>query len=287
MIRLIAIVIGLPLGCALVAGLLVLANTFASSPWVLAVATGAVVLLLGAGTAAAVAIPIYLRAQRLDAVFTPLGLEGGAYQSFFRQYHGTVQERQVDVYLYRGPVLEVEVGTPLQTRLGVTGPHADTRFLAGLIHREPLSLPDAALNDLTIFGADEGWARSLLDNAHAVELLRRLIAPQGSWTRQQVILRPGAWKLMFSGSTRVFGFDLAPDQAQQLLDDLLRLVRIAERLPAPQVTAELTSSEQLAQKLRRQNPYLALWIGLATLVGLLVVGGAITALVLLLDRFVG
>jgi hypothetical protein len=284
-IRAIAVAIGLPLGCALVAGLLYLANAFASRPWVLALIVAVVLGAISSGGAAYVFVVVYRRNQKLDALFTPLGLEGKAYLSFFRQYHGTVQERQVDVYFRRGPVLEVEVSTSLQTRLGVTGPHADTRFLAGLFGSQPMSVGDPAFDDLTVFALDEAWARSLLDNVHAAGLLRGLVTLLGSWTRQQVILSPGTLRWMLSGSTWLFGYDLTPEQVRRHLDDLMRLARIAERLPEPQLATDLTSAEQFARRLRKQNPYMALWIGLATLVGILVLGGGIAALILLLDRF--
>jgi hypothetical protein len=286
-IRIIAVAIGLPLGCALIGLLLLLTNALASTPWLLAIAVLATLLVFTVAIVAAIAIPVYLRKQRLDAVFEPLGLTGGTYNTFFRQYHGTVQDQQVDVYLSRGPLLEMETSTSLQTRLGVTGAHGDTRFLAGLAGKQPLSLSSPDLQDLTVFAPDEDWARSLLDNEHAAELLRQLIAQTDSWTRQQIVLRPGTFKLMLSGSTRLFGFDLTPEQVGQHLGDLLRLARIAERLPSPHVTAELTSAEELANRVRKANPYLALWTGLGTLVGLLVISGIITALVLLLDRLQG
>lgn len=285
-IRIISVLIGLPLGCALVGVALLMANLLADSPWLLAGAVAALLLLFFTGAAAAVAIPVYLRKRRLDAVFEPLGLTGGAYNSFFRQYHGTSQDRQVDVYLSRGPLLEIEVSTSLQTRLGVTGTHGDTRFLAGLAGKQALEL-DPELQDLTVYAPDEHWARSLLDNEHAADLLQQLIALTGSWTRQQVILRPGAFKLMLSGNRKMLGFDLEPEIAGQQLGDLLRLAHIAEHLSAPTVTAELSSAEELAQKMRQANPYLALWIGLGVGGGIIVLGILITGFVLLLDRLGG
>ncbi len=282
--QIIAVIIGLPLGCVLVGVALLLANLLADSPWLLAGAVAVLLLIFFSCVAAAVAIPVYLRKRRLDAIFEPLGLTGSAYNTSFRQYHGTSQDRQVDVYLNRGPLLEIEVSTSLQTRMGVSGQHGDTRFLAGLAGKQPLEL-EPELQDLAVYAPDENWARSLLDNEHATALLQQSIALTGSWTRQQIILRPGAFKLMLSGSRKLFGFDLEPDVVGQQLGDLLRLAHIAEHLPSPTVTVELSSAEELAQKVRKANPYLALWIGLATMAGILVLGGAITAVILLLDRF--
>ena len=286
-IRIIAVIIGLPLGCALVGGTLLVANLLADSPWLLAIVVALFLVVFFGAVAAAVAIPTYLRKRRLDAIFEPLGLTGGAYNSFFRQYHGTSQDRQVDVYLSRGPLLEIEVSTSLQTRMGVTGSmHGDTRFMAGLVGKQALEL-GPELQDLTVYAPDEPWAQSLLDNEHAAALLQQLIALTGSWTRQQVVLRPGTFKLMLSGSRKVFGFELEPEVVGQQLGDLLRLATIAEHLPAPTVTAELSSAEELAQKMRKANPYLALWIGLGVTGGIVAIGLLVTGFVLLLDRLGG
>jgi hypothetical protein len=222
------------------------------------------------------------RKAGLDGLFVPLGLTGKAYQTQFRQYHGEVQGRQVDVYFHRGPVLEIEVNTTIQTRLGVTDRQSDTRFFASLMGRQPLVFDDPSLDNLTVFAADETWARSLLAFPEAVELLRRLTSLGSSiFTRQQVVLRPGTFALMLSGNRRLFKLDLSPQQVQAWLDDLLNLVQTTERLPTPQVTAELTSAEQSILKLRQRNPYLALWVGLGFALFFLIATVVITAAVFL------
>jgi hypothetical protein len=263
-LRLLITLFVLPLACVLVIGPVWFMSAFDFAPWTIVLS---VALFLVVFTSVGVGIPVVMvlrRKAQLDRLFEPLGLEGSTYQTFFRQYHGTMHERQVDVYLFRGPVLELEVRTPLQTRLGVTGPQADTRFLARLMGREPLVLDDPALADLIVFALDETWARALLDDPRAVDLLRRLVRLDSIFTRQQVILRPGALQLVLSGNRRLFGLDLAPTQVRAWLDGLLELVRIAESLPAPQETAESSPAERLAGRIRRQNPYLTLWIGVGT-----------------------
>lgn len=261
-IWIIVTVIGLPLVCVYVFLPLGFMSAFDFQSWAIAVAAVFYLVPIFVG---AVGVPVgaaLWRKTRLDALFVPLGLTGRAYQTSFRQYHGIVQERQVDVYFYRGPMLEIEVSTTLQTRLGVTGQQADTRFFANLAGRQPLVFADPALNDLIIFALDETWARSLVAVPDAVELLHRLTVLNSTFTRQQVILRPGTFQLMLSGNRRLFGFDVSPQQVRGWLDDLLRLAQTAEHLPAPQVTTQLTSAEQFAQSLRQRNPYLALWVGL-------------------------
>lgn len=280
--RVIAALVVVPLGCLLIFLPLYLVTSLDFPVWVLGFSAVAfLVLILGGGTGYVVFV-MHRRTTMLDAAFASLGLEGGAYQTWFRQYHGTIRGRQVSVYLQRGPLLEIEVATPLCTRLGVTGAHGDTRVAARFFGREPLPPDDPALAGLTVFPHDEAWTRALLADASAVAALHRLTATDAQFTRQQVLLRPGAFKLLLSGNRQLFDFQVAPEQVVQWLDDMLALVHIAEGLPAPQITAEPSSAEKLAEKVRQSSPYLALWIGVGTVAVILVVSLVIVGAVLLL-----
>jgi hypothetical protein len=262
---LIAFAIGVPVGVIAILATVWLVTSFDSSPW--AVLAAALLWLALFAVAAAVFVgAIRRRAAKLDALFVPLGLEGRAYQSFFRQYHGVVYGRQIDVYLRRGPVLEMDLATSLRTRLGVTAPQSDTSFFADLAGKRPLALADPELAALHVFALDELWARALMADASATGALRRLTALGSSvFTRQHVLLRPGALTLFLSGNRRLFGLDVTAEQAKLWVDDLTRVVQAAEALPAATTTADLSSAEDLALRLRRQNPHLALWVGLAIL----------------------
>jgi hypothetical protein len=257
-IQLIAVLIVVPLFCVLILVPLYLVNQGNTSIWVLIIPAGLFLLILWGGGAGAIFFVIHRRTRHLDALFTPLGLAGKLYQMFFRQYHGTVKGREVGAYFYRGPSVELDVSTSLQTRLGVSERHGDTMALARLFGRESLSLTDPALSDLAIFGHDEAWTRNLLAQPEVPDLLRRLITFEGPFTRRHVLLRPGWLRLHLYGSRNLldFSFDITPEQAQQWLHDLSTLARIVEGLPAPQVTAEESSAERLAQSIRNRNPYL-------------------------------
>ena len=280
-IRGISVLIVVPLACVFIFVPLWLVASLDMSIWVLIISSGLFLAILFGGGALYVGIVLSRRKRDLDAIFTPLGLTGSPYQMFFRQYHGTMEGRQVDVYFYRGPVLQVDVSTPLQTRLGVTGLQKDTIFLSRLFNRQPLALDDLGL-DLTVFASDEGWARSLLANPHVPDLLGRLTALESFFTRQQVILRPGALRLMFSGNVNLLKFEITPPEAQSWVDDAFRLVHIAEHLPAPQVIEEESSAERLARSLRNRNPYLVPAIAVAVLVGILACSAIIAVAVVFL-----
>jgi hypothetical protein len=282
-IRLLATLIVIPLGCAFIFVPMWLVTSLDMPIWILIVSSFLFLVIIFGGGAAYVAWTLYQRKQKLDAAFAPLGLEGTSYQMWFRQYHGTFGGRQVDLYFRRGPVLTVEIDTPLQTRLGVTGQQGDTLALARLFGREALAFDDPALHDLTVFGLDEAWACSTLAHPEAAKVLHRLTALEGFFTRQQVILRPGHLQLLFSGNRNMFGFDLPPEHARAWLEDLVRLAEIAESLPAPQVTAEESAAERMAESVRNTSPYLMPLIVVGTVVGILLCSGVIAAAVFLLS----
>jgi hypothetical protein len=168
------------------------------------------------------------RARKLDALFVPLGLEGRAYMTHFRRYLGEVSGRQADVRLWRGPVLELEIATTLDTRQGVTEHQADTSFFADLVGKRPLDLAHPDLSNHTVFAMDEIWTRALLSEASTRAAIRRLTTLGSTiFTRQQLLLRPGAMSVMPTGNRRLFSVDITPDQARQWMDDLLAVTEAA------------------------------------------------------------
>lgn len=281
-IRVIAAVIVIPLACGLICIPTWGYTQFDLGLWALILPAVLFLLLLFGGSGVYMWVVLSQRKRMLDAAFVPLGLHGKAYQSFFRQYHGERQGRRVEVYLARGPRLEIEVNTALKTRLGITGPHADTRFFAGIANQRPMTLEDPALSDLLIFPHDEAWTRRLFVNPEAASLIKRLVKLAEGFSRQQVILRPGTFRLLLTGNTRMFSFELDPDQVGQWVDDLLGLAAIAERLPDPTVIDELSSLEHSTYRLRARNPYLALWFGLGTLAFFVVTALCVAGFVVLL-----
>jgi hypothetical protein len=222
------------------------------------------VILTGGGVGALIWVRL-ARQRTLDAAFTPWGLEGSNYLMTYRQYHGPVQGRQVDAYYYRGPILDIDIQTSLKTRLGITGRQGDTIFLAKLAGRAPMQLPPE-LGDLTAFPSDEAWARDLMNDPQAVEILRRLTTLNGDFSRQQILLRPGTLRLQLSGSRKMLTFtaNFTPQQLQSWLQDLLALVKIMESLPAPRIEEEISAADNVSRQIRKVN-----WL----LVGLLIGGG--------------
>jgi len=197
-----------------------------------------------------------------------------------RQYQGTVQGREIIARFYRGPTLDLYVGTPLQTRLGIAEKSHTSLALAGMVGREPLALDDPDLDGLSIFALDEEWAHSLLADLEAKSLLLRLMRAGESWVlMQQVYLQPGAFHLRLYRNRNLFKYGIEPQEAQEWLDDLLALARIAETLPSPQVTAEESGAERLV---RSGRTFPVVLLAVVLLVGLPTCVLAIAAVVFFL-----
>jgi hypothetical protein len=185
-------------------------------------------------------------------------------------------------------VLEIEISTPLQIRLGVASSKSDTRFFGGLLGQQPLESYNPALENLTVYTADEAWARPLLDHPDVNRTLGRLTEPGSSvFTRQQVLLRPGTFRLMLSGNRRLFKLDLTPEQIKNWLGDLLLLATTAEQQAPPQVMDDLTPGERSMLKLRQRNPLIELWVGLGLVLFFLVAAVIITAAVFIMASQTG
>jgi hypothetical protein len=244
----IATVVGLPLSCVLVIIPLWFVVEFDGGIWALIVPTSLYVLILLGGGFGGFAWVLQRRKRRLDAAFTPLGLEGERYLLTGRRYQGTVEGRRVDVRFYRGPMLELHVSTPLQTRFGVAEKGSTTLPLARLFGREPVDLDYPELRGLHVFALDEDWARSLLANPEARMVVRRLLQAGQSWALiQQVVLGPGAFRLRLYRNKHLFKYEITSEETRRWFDDLLVLARAAESLPAPTVTAEESSAERLVR----------------------------------------
>jgi hypothetical protein len=273
----IAVAIVLPLGCILILIPMWLVLKLEFSIWWLAIPAALYALILVGGGIGFLFFSIYRRSRHLDEAAAPLGLTGSGYQLFYRQYQGRLSGRDVGVYFYRGPTVEIDIPTDLQTRMGIAQRQSGTMSLAGMLGQEPLTLSDPELSDLAVFSIDETWARLLLDQSGTPGLLQRLITFEAAYTYRQVILQPGLLRLRLFGSRNLldFRFDITPDRLSALVDDLLALVQIAESLPEPQVKAEETSAERAARSLRAGNPNLMVAITIGMVLAMVLCFGAI------------
>lgn len=235
-VALISAAIAVPLICVLIfvpLGIASRTDDATAALLIMAIPAAIFLLIIFGGGAGTIFFVFFRRARRYDAIFGPLGLKGKTYMLSGRQYHGTAKGRQVEVYLYRGPALDMRVSTTAQARLSIANSDAVSLTLARAFGRDPLDLSDPGLSGVTVFAHEEDWARSLLVNPEVKALLRQLILSESAFLMRQAHLEPGKLRLYLYRNKGLFKFSVTPDEARQWLNGLLSLARIAESLPVP------------------------------------------------------
>jgi len=284
LLRLLIAAIVIPLGCVCVLVPLYIAQEGnfddTTALLILVVPISAFILLLVGGALGIGGWIILSRKRQLDDAFTPLGLTSSLYLLNGRQYHGAVGGRQVDIYFYRGPTLDLYLSTPLKTRLGISVKDSVGQAVSGLMNRQPLNLDDGDLSRLNIFPLDEGWTRALLADPTAKAAILRLTADEGSYELRQVLLQPEAFVLRCSHTDQK---KITNENARQWLSDLTTLARSAESLPPPTKTAEASTLERNTRVDRNKLilPVLGIIFAIVVVVG---VCGLIPVMVTLLSN---
>ncbi len=178
------------------------------------------------------------RARSLDAVFTPLGLLGERYLVYGRHYRGQTGGRDVDVYVYRGPTLEVRLTARAATRAQFFHRDSIPVGIAGALNVAPLAAVPG-LDAYAVYPLDDAWTRRWLSDASVVQAIQTLmtVGSEGAIFRS-LELQPGEVVLHLHRSRRLFGFSIAPEAARAWLSALEVLARAAEAQPAPAVTAQ-------------------------------------------------
>jgi hypothetical protein len=223
---------------------------------------------------------IQRRARALDAVFTPLGLTGRSYMLYGRHYQGQFAGREVDIYIYRGPTVEVRLRATPQTRVQVMAKGSLPASVAGAFNKQPLALNDPALEAFAIYPVDEPWTCALLAEPPASQALQTLMTVGASWAIFRTVeLQPGEVLLHLNRSRQSFFSSIDLSNVRTWLESLQTLAQTAESLPAPQVTAPPTGvTRQGREQLNKFLLYTVLFIVFVMPVGFIAIG-ALAALI--------
>jgi hypothetical protein len=183
-------------------------------------------------------------ARKLDTALTPFGLTGNAYVWNGRQYHGTLNGRQVDVYFYRGPSLDIYIASPLNTRMSIGLKGRFSQVVSSKLNRPELVTTDPDLDHISIFSLDERWGRELLDDPLAKGVILRLTAVQPGFEFRNLLFQPEAIHFQVH---HISVSNITPENLRDWMYELLDLIKIAESLPAPSVAATASSLERKAR----------------------------------------
>jgi hypothetical protein len=196
-------------------------------------------VILGVGLAALaglIGVPLVVmvvltlrRARILEAVFTPLGLTGSLYMLTGRHYQGEIGGRQVDVYIYRGPTVEIRLQAAVRSSLLVVPKGSLPTSTARIFDRQPLTTSDPALEAYSFYSQDQAWAASLLADLRLVGVLQTLMTLGADWAIfRRVEVQPGEVMLYLYRSRRMFGNSLDLTGTSSWLNALGSLAQAAE-----------------------------------------------------------
>jgi hypothetical protein len=185
-------------------------------------------------------ITVRRRTRGLDAAFTPLGLDGGSFMLTGRQYQGTLRDRPVDVYFYRGPTLSISIHAALKTRTSISYKSWLGGLVADLAKKEPLAISDARFDPYSIHALDERWTCALLADPQARGALLRLMDGEPSFMLRQVLIQP---QMLVLRLQHILKRDITPQNVRTWLDAMFDLLQVAESLPPPHVSVDEATFE--------------------------------------------
>jgi hypothetical protein len=230
----------------------------------IAAAGGAInsgMVIIAAGILALIGIPLVLlvgltirRTRDLNAVFTPMGLTGKPFMVYGRHYQGQIGGREVDVYIYRGPTVEIRLKTAVRTRLQVIPKGSISTVVAGMFARDPLATGSPSLDAFSIYPLDPAWTLGLLAVPRAVEAIRGLMTLGASWAiLRRVEIQPGEVLLCLNRSHKIISNSIDLSAVQGWLDALESLAEVVESQPLPRIPAEPVEGSSRASRQRKSN----------------------------------
>lgn len=251
-IQVISIAIAIPLLCLCIFVPLFFANrpgvSSEASLWIMVVPASLFLLIMFGGGFGAIFYSIRRRTKWLDEAFASFGLEGSSYAVIGRQYHGTYRGREIDINFARGPMFNLYLSTPLQTRVSISDKEDVSKTLTGLFNKEPLEIPEAEQKKLTVFAEEEEWGTEFITHPDVIPIANGLIREEHPFLFRYVQLNPGVFLLRLYRSKKMLDFQFTPEQAKHWVAELFRLAEIAESLSPPQ---EEIPIGELEHKLRK------------------------------------
>jgi hypothetical protein len=208
-------------------------------------------------------LTIRKRAQYLDGIFLPLGLKGEMYLLYGRHYWGQLGGREVDVYFYRGPTLEVRMITAGTTRFQVMPKSSIPVVMAGALNKGAMPAPVPELEPYSIYPLDETWTRTLLQESRATAAILTLMTKGLDWALfRHVEVQPGAVLLFINRSKKLFSNLSQLNEVQPWLSALKDLAEAIDAQPQPEITAQpmRSTSRESRQKRSRWTTYIILFI---------------------------
>jgi len=123
-----------------------------------------VILIAGMIIAPSIAMGFVIqrRANMLDSIFLPLGLQGSMYMVVGHHYWGVINHRAVDVYIYRGPTMEIRVYAKSKARVQILPGKSLPVQISGVVNKQPMQGTHPQMSAYAIYADDEAWTQQLV-----------------------------------------------------------------------------------------------------------------------------
>lgn len=131
-------------------------------------------------------------ARRWDDIFTPLGFTGRMFMINGRHYTRNYGARVVNIYIFKGSVLDIQVTVPVNAHFRVFRRDFIPPLMFGsLRHSQPVISQIPGLEDLAFYPANNPWLGEFLDGVRAAKSIRVLMKEGAEWAAyRQVVLSP-------------------------------------------------------------------------------------------------
>lgn len=225
--------------------------------WLLIIGLLLLAGLIGVPVGIAV-VTIFRRARAMDAVFNPLGFSGKAYMVYGRHYQGRYQARNTDVYIYRGPTVEVRLQSPVQTRVLINPKESISTSVAETFGKHPLTTTHSGLESFAIYPEEETWTLNWLNDSGVIESIQTLMRAGAEWAViRRLEIQPGEIMLYLHRSHKMVSNLVDPSALQIWLDSLANLAQAAENQPAPLkvLQPQVDGARQSRQRMSKTLPY--------------------------------
>ena len=225
--------------------------------WLLVIGLLLLAGLIGVPVGIAV-VTILRRARAMDAIFNPLGFTGKAYMLYGRYYQGNHQNRNADIYIYRGPTVEVRLQSSVQTRVLINPNESISTSAAKTFGKHPLATADPGLESFAIYPEEETWTLNFLNEPGVVESIQTLMRAGAEWAViRRLEIQPGEVMLYLHRSHKMASSLIDPTALQIWLDSLANLAHAAEDQPAPQrvLQPQVDGTRQSRQRMSKALPY--------------------------------
>ncbi len=178
--------------------------------------TTMIVTVVSASVVICVAIPLIIgwviikrRARLMDEFFLPMGFSGRMYMLNGRQYHRRDGKRDVDVYFFRGPTIEIQISAPVEGEFRAFYKDSLPSSLAAKLNTEAIVSNDPELLPYAFYPATAQWLPDFLEKPTVAHAIHELMSSGADWVIfRRVELHSGKLELHLSQSRNINSYPL-------------------------------------------------------------------------------